>query len=123
MKNNEKLIEVVNGTPVISKTTIASLIENNENMIDTLFSDEEIELKQLGKIIIRKNDKKIETFLNERQAYYIINLHTNDIDSKYIMRKLISDFYFVQHKLEKKKNRKLLKKYIKEISSINNLKV
>ena len=121
MKNQNNPIQVINQTAVISSLALATLLELDSEAMRMSLTDNEDSLKQYGNIIIDKSDNSYVVYFNERQAYSFLT-NFNDINKmNYIKRRLLSDFFYVQTKLLKKKRRKEIKKHIKVLTSLNNV--
>jgi hypothetical protein len=119
MKNQNNPIKVINQTAVISSSSLALLLELDSEAMKLSLADNENSLKQYGNIIIDKSNNSYDVYLNERQTYSFLTNFNEIIKINYIKRKLLSDFFYVQTKLLKKKQRKEIKKHIKVLTSLN----
>jgi len=120
LKNKDNIIQVINQTAVISSHSLATILELNANEMKMMLSDEDNNLKHYGNTIIDESNGSYGVYLNERQTYSFLT-NFNDISKlNYIKRRLLSDFFYVQTKLLKKKRRREIKKHIKVLTSLNN---
>ena len=120
MKNKDNIIQVINQTAVISSHSLATILELNADEMKMMLSDEDNMIKHYGNTIIDESNGSYGVYLNERQTYSFLT-NFNDISKlNYIKRRLLSDFFYVQTKLLKKKRRKEIKKHIKVLTNLKN---